>query len=101
VVASKGRALEIASEQLDKKQLPFGGDGTAWSNWQGMFIPEGVKLVAAIAGIGFGNRPTTYLVYDNEGGFDWYVQALEVVIETCEWVLGQGDPGNYRLVWSG
>jgi hypothetical protein len=31
----------------------------------------------------------------------WYQQALEVVVETCEWVLGQPDPSKYLLHWSG
>jgi len=32
---------------------------------------------------------------------DSYVVALDIVVETCEWVLAQKDPQNYYLHWSG
>ncbi len=32
---------------------------------------------------------------------DWYVQALEIVKETCDYVLDQEDPEKYFLYWSG
>lgn len=42
----------------------------------------------------------TYVVFNNsEDGLDSYVQALEIIIETCEWVLDKEYPENYILHW--
>lgn len=32
--------------------------------------------------------------------FDWYIQALEIVSETADYVLAQKDIENYHLYWS-
>ncbi len=34
-------------------------------------------------------------------GPNWYEQALEVVIETCNWVLEQPDRDQLYMHWSG
>jgi hypothetical protein len=31
----------------------------------------------------------------------WYIEALDVVIETCEWVLKQADRDKFYMHWSG
>jgi len=33
--------------------------------------------------------------------YDWYIEALEIVVLTCEWVLSQENPEEYELVWIG
>jgi len=45
------------------------------------------------------DEPCAYVVY--EADLTWYVQALEVVVETCEWVLAQPDHEKHYLHWSG
>ncbi len=45
------------------------------------------------------DMPCTYLVYE-AGDMDWYKQALEIVVEMIEWVLGQPDPSKFYLHWS-
>lgn len=30
----------------------------------------------------------------------WYMQAITIMIETCEWVMRQPDPERYALHWS-
>lgn len=46
-------------------------------------------------------EPCFYVVYKHgEDGLSWYVQALEIVKATCEYVLSQPDPQKYRLHWS-
>jgi hypothetical protein len=75
----------------------------AYSNLQGEFFLEGVKVRAFIHGASefMGrNRETLYVVYDKEDAA-WYEQALEIVIETCEYVLTRPDPQNYYMSWSG
>jgi len=44
--------------------------------------------------------PATYAVYQNDSGFEWYFKALQIVAETCDWVMDQGDPEKYVLAWS-
>jgi hypothetical protein len=41
-----------------------------------------------------------YVIYEDEEGFSFYKQALEIILETCEWVLAQEDPSQYYLHWS-
>jgi hypothetical protein len=54
-----------------------------------------------------GTEPCMFVVWrtsQNEDGswwWHWYRDALEVVIETCDWVLAQPDPDRYLLHWSG
>jgi hypothetical protein len=46
--------------------------------------------------------PCCYLVVEedpNPDG-DFYEQAIEIVVETIEWVLAQPDPASYILHWS-
>lgn len=32
---------------------------------------------------------------------EWYAKALDIVVETCDFVLGQPDPEHYLMHWSG
>jgi hypothetical protein len=32
---------------------------------------------------------------------DWYLQALEVLLESCDWILAKPDPQSYYVHWSG
>lgn len=77
------------------------GGFTSYSNVNGEFYHDGMKIHAIIPS---SNRfVMSYLVYeretDDEG--DFYLQALEIVKETCQYVLGQKDPENYYMHWSG
>jgi hypothetical protein len=38
---------------------------------------------------------------DPDDNTQWYEQALEIVIETCEYVLAQPHPETYVTHWSG
>lgn len=86
----------------------------SYSSGAGMFWRNGYKVYAIIPGESedilakvMGRkvmRPTTYVVYGPEAEADplaWYIQALEIVIETCEYVLAQDDVQRYVLHWSG
>jgi hypothetical protein len=46
-----------------------------------------------------GTRPCIYVVTESDN--TWYLQALEVVRETIEFVLSQEDKELYYLHWSG
>lgn len=67
--------------------------------WMG----DPLKVRAIISGKkdDFGGGVTYLIVECGPDYYDWYIQALEIVVETCEWVLAQDDPEQYELVWSG
>lgn len=111
-------ALAIFNKQreqvLAREPSPF-GDG--YSNIDGHFhIREPLKVAAMIQGAstwGFaGGRttPAVYVIYEKGGGdrevcgdADWYEAALEIVVETCEFALGQSASEQEKLYlrWSG
>ena len=75
----------------------------AWSCKEGEFYLDGIEVFAIIPGIANTfKRPCTYVVYKSkkEDGGDWYEQALEIVIETIEYVMAQDDKEDYYLAWS-
>jgi hypothetical protein len=45
--------------------------------------------------------PHPVLVYEAADRLKWYVEAMEVVAETVDWVLAQPDPEHYYFHWSG
>jgi hypothetical protein len=59
-----------------------------------------LQVVGAIPGRHFG-KPCVYLVIqESDADGLWLEQALEVVVETCEWVMAQPDCAACRLHWS-
>jgi hypothetical protein len=44
--------------------------------------------------------PCQYLIYKDDS-LDWYLQAVEIMIATVEYVLAQADSEKYYLHWSG
>lgn len=96
---------EIAKEKDSK--LPAGSYGNINGDF---FMNKPLRVRALMPGVNniFGREtPCVYVVYDREkdedkepDGGDYYEQALEIVIETCAWVLAQPDPQNYYLHWS-
>lgn len=99
----KGKESEVLAatrEQLLKR--PF-GDGGAWSNSFGEFMPSGMNVVAIVrATPGFLGTGVYYVTKrDMTPETDWTRQALEIVIEMCDRVLAQPDPNAYCFHWSG
>lgn len=45
-------------------------------------------------------QPCQYVIVEADD-FDWYTKALDVVVESCEWVLAQPDPERFVQHWSG
>jgi len=72
-----------------------------YSNAKGEFYPEKpLNVLALIPGTKtiMGERPCTYVVYEESN--EWYIQALEIVSRTIEYVLKQEDKDKYYLCWS-
>jgi hypothetical protein len=81
-------------------------DAGWFGNYRGeFFLGEPPLLLAAIPGIsGTFRHPCVYLVFEEKEkihGLEWYVNALEIVLETIDYVLAQPDPEKYYLHWSG
>lgn len=93
-------ALELLYKENSQKAA-FG----SYSNSNGhFFLKEPLEVVGIIGGqkAGFDGQPRscTYVIYRDSDGFDWYEKALEIVVETIEYVLAQPDPEKYLLHWS-
>lgn len=75
----------------------------SYSNNTGMYFKEPLEIYGIIQGVNkrfFVDEklPCQYIVYKYD--IDWYIQALEIVIKTVEYVLNQHDKDNYFLTWS-
>lgn len=100
-INSEKQALDIFKEQL-KTHKDHSGDG-AFGNKYGLFtLKEPYKVKAIIPGVcNFldKNRPCVYVAIENEG-LDWYLNALEIIVETIDYILAQEDRQDYYLCWS-
>lgn len=81
-------------------------DDFVWyTNRGGMFFRKNPPTVHAVTVRQGRFGPEAHLIVsgDDEGGshYDFYAQALDVVIETIEWVLAQENPNHYLFAWSG
>jgi hypothetical protein len=96
---SSEKAIQVF---LKEKERESSFDG--YSNRNGHFhIKEPLKVYGLITGsrkqlFGEGQIPCVYVV--SEGDNEWYIQALEIVQETIEFVLSQPDKDKYFLHWS-
>jgi len=106
---SEADALRIAKENLKTEQFADELLKNGFGNRNGEWFPQGMKIYGAMPGFEkFINSqtPVTYLVvkYNDDTGeepFKWYINALEIVKETAEWVLNQENPEKYFLHVSG
>lgn len=87
-------------EAKPKEKGPFAMN--AYSNADGSYFfgDEASKLVALFVDKNSFLGPHALAVVETPGADDYYVQALEIVIETIEWVIAQPDREKYRLHWS-
>jgi len=104
-ITSQEAALKLFDQDLqgwakEPKNDFIGGD---YSNAQGYFSRDGLTVHAIIAGSEFLSPTGVWVVAKakaEEHRLTWYLQALEVVDETCDFVLSQPDPQNYYVHWS-
>lgn len=87
-------ALKVFHEE-QKKDCAF----ESYSSANGHFFKEPIEVLGIVAGEQY-SRPCVYVVHKGNT-FEFYLQALEIMIETCDWVLAQDDVENYYLSWSG
>ena len=100
VPTSPAAAMEIFKDEQKKnsKNKNF----LCYSNKNGEFYldNDGMKVHGLIPGKDFMSRPCTFIIYQNQEASKFYLQALEIVKETIQFVLAQEDPQNYYLSWS-
>lgn len=92
---------EVLNLFLEEKKKKSAFD--SYSNSKGsFFFGSPLKTLAFISGFDYLGNKTVYLVCEgDDDNLDWYIQALEIVVETCEYVLSQEDSDKYYLHWSG
>lgn len=106
VVKSSQEAMNLFIKEVEKQkeynETNPDREKFNYSNSHGeFFLAEPSKVLALIPGTTefFGQRPCVYMVRESDN--TWYIQALEIIQETIEWVLSQENKEQYYLHWSG
>ena len=100
-VKSENEALEVFRKQL-QRESEREGEKHNYSNKEGeFFLAEPLKVLAMISGETkiLAKMPCVYVVTESDN--EWYIQALEIVKSTCEYVLQKENIDQYYLHWSG
>lgn len=97
-ITSEEQALALFMEKAKTFR-----DDDGFSCSEGDFFPKGIKVFGLISGANkrfFVDQklPCTYVVIEGEN--EWYIQALEIIQETIEYVLEQPDKDKFYLHWS-
>lgn len=95
--------LEETKQHEENRAKNPNAEAYNYSSGKGSFYPaEPLKVLAVIPGTNkyiFNERPCLFVI--KEGDNDWYMKALEIIIATCDYVLGQENINQYYLHWSG
>lgn len=105
-------AFALYKQEADKRAAREAGAGwDCYMNGNGEFLWSGFLVKAAIPMLDTFGGPSVLLVGEwpkkpgapdePEDEPEWYGAALDVVVETCEWVLAQPNPEKFYLHWSG
>ena len=98
-------AFKRVRDKYDSKD-PF----NSFSCREGEFFlgDEGLHVTGLLPGVAWGGQPCVYVVAKSSQEGDgkspednWYFQALEVVLETIDFVLASGTPDLFYFHWSG
>jgi len=103
-VKNPKEALDVFREELEKKKKDDRTFDSYICSLGNFYLGSPLKVAGIISGSGTGFREgETYVIYemDKEAEGDFYLQALEIVQETIEYVLAQKDKLKYYLHWSG
>ena len=97
---STEEALKLFEEEVEKHE---GKCDYNYSSAKGEFsFHQSEKVLAMIPGKNryiFNMQPCIFVVTESDN--TWYLQALEIIRETCLFVLGKEDKEKYYLRWSG
>ena len=92
---------EKKAEYADREEGPFGGHN--FSCLEGTFyLSDPVQMLGMLQGSStFGNAPAAYVLWKDVNGTKWVETAIQIMMETCDYVLAQDDAEKYWLHWSG
>lgn len=106
-VSTQREALDSFLEQVPRWNEITGDEWSSYENSNGLFFRESIEVSAIIDGTRqfLGRRdPCVYVVTKDsdhdDSGLKWYIRAMQIVVETCDFVLSQEDPQSYWLHWS-
>lgn len=97
---SEKEALDAFLEEVEENKNSTFDEG--YSNAKGEFhIKTPMKVLGMIPGTYslLGERNCVYVITESENW--WYEQAIEIMIDTCDYVLAQENINQYYLHWSG
>jgi hypothetical protein len=104
-VNSAEEAIAIFNDQRAKHPKKEDGESDGWdfrsfSCYDGVFWLDGFEILGAMSGRYFGSNGT-WVIFKRT--LSWYVEYLEVVVETIEYVLDNPLPEGqfYYFHWSG
>lgn len=98
-------ALNLFYERVEKdkqyKDHPL--SASRYSCSDGFFCHnQPLEVAALVKGVDFMGDPCIHVIYElSDSMLDYYTQATEIAVETCEWVLNTGRQDEYLLHWSG
>ena len=95
---SERQAIEIAEKTLKPEDSGFEN----YSNRDGTWFTKGIPVYGVVHSRNCLGAPSVWLITKADPShMTWYIEALEVAAEMCEWVLAQPDPKQFSLYWSG
>ena len=98
-----GETFKNSEEALTyfKKEI-LKNNGSYGSKQGHFFLDNPLSIYAIMYGKNCIGSPCVYVIFERElSDFAFYIEALEIVQETIEYVLSQPDPDKYKLIWSG
>lgn len=95
IAGSKADILNAARQRLSGPSS-FG----AFSDGTGTYFTKPCSVVAVVNGAPGFLGSGVYVVTKSDASFDWYAQALEVVIEMIDYVIAQPDREAFSMYWS-
>ncbi len=105
-ISNPAEAIAAAAKVIGEHppRDPDSGFGNDFSSRDGLFLLDSKpQFIAFIAGKNCLHQPTVFGIVEAKPGdvFGWYIKALEIMVETCDWVLATGKTHEYVLHWSG
>lgn len=104
---STAEAVAMIRKELAERKSRLSADPAREKTWGGSFsrgggeyfLDEPMKIVGILPCNDVFNRRNVAVIFleDDDG---WYVQALEIVEETCDFVLAREDANKFWLRWS-
>lgn len=100
--SSPGDAINKCRREVDRWENTT-QKTSGYYNSDGEFYPQKpLEVYAIVSGVSAIGMSTLFLIEKlKQDDAEWYVQALEIVVETIEYVLAQPDKEDYTLEWSG